>query len=131
MNISASDDGINAAQKSDQYTPTYEQSGGEVTIVMGSGDTDGVDSNGNIYINGGTIDISGQSTFDYDGTAEYNGGSIIENGTETNTITNQLMGGGPGGGHGGPAGDFGGDNGDFGGPGGDFGGTNGGAGGPR
>ena len=122
VNINASDDGINAANKSSQYTPTYEQSGGEVTIVMGAGDTDGVDSNGNIYINGGMIDISGQSTFDYDGVAEYNGGSIIENGTETNTITNQFMGGGPGGGHGGPAGDDGG----FGGPSGDGGGPFGG-----
>ncbi len=112
VSIEASDDGINAAQKSSQYTPTFEMNGGEVTIVMGAGDTDGVDSNGNIYINGGTIDISGQSTFDYDGTAEYNGGSIIENGTETNTITNQFM-GGPGGGPGGdmggePSGNFGG-----------------------
>ena len=75
--------------------------GGEVTITMGAGDTDGVDSNGNIVINGGTISVSGQSTFDYDGTAEYNGGTIIENGVETNTMTNQTFGpggmGGPGG----------------------------------
>ncbi|MBR5421667.1 MAG: carbohydrate-binding domain-containing protein [Lachnospiraceae bacterium] len=96
ISISASDDGINAAQKSSLYTALFEMNGGNVTIVMGAGDTDGVDSNGNIRINGGTIDISGQSTFDYDGSAEYNGGTIIENGEETNTITNQTF-GGPGG----------------------------------
>ena len=92
--IEATDDGINAAQKSSQYTPTFEMNDGTVVITMGAGDTDGIDVNGNIVINGGTLDISGQSTFDYDGTAEYNGGTIIENGTETNTITNQMMGGG-------------------------------------
>ena len=63
---------------------------------MGAGDTDGIDSNGNIYINGGTVDVTGGSTFDYDGTAEYNGGTIIVNGTQVDTIPNQMM-GGPGG----------------------------------
>ena len=96
VNIEASDDGINAAYKSNSYTPTFEINDGTVTINMGQGDTDGVDSNGSIYVNGGTLDISGQSTFDYDGTAEYNGGTIIENGSETNTITNQFFGGGGG-----------------------------------
>ncbi|MCR5543170.1 MAG: carbohydrate-binding domain-containing protein [Eubacterium sp.] len=101
INIQASDDGINAAAKSDSYTPTYEMNGGNVTIVMGAGDTDGVDSNGDIYMNGGTLDISGQSTFDCDGNAEYNGGTIIENGNETNTITVQDFDGGMGPGMGG------------------------------
>jgi len=100
ININASDDGINAAAKSSKYTPTFEMNGGDVVIVMGQGDTDGVDSNGDIYINGGTIDITGQSTFDYDGNAEYKGGTIIENGTETNTITGQFFGGEGGGGFG-------------------------------
>ena len=98
IQISASDDGINAARKSNSMgTPVAEFNGGEITIVMGQGDTDGVDSNGNLYVNGGTLDITGQSPFDYDGTAEYNGGTIIVNGQETNTITNQFMGGGMGG----------------------------------
>ncbi len=102
IDITASDDGVNAAAKSKSYTPTFILNGGEVNITMGAGDTDGVDSNGNIVINGGTISVSGQSTFDYDGTAEYNGGTIIENGVETNTMMNQAFGpggmGGPGGG---------------------------------
>ena len=94
INISASDDGINASKKSNIGTPTIEINGGKITIKMGQGDTDGIDSNGNLYINGGTIDITGNSPFDYDGTAQYKGGTIYVNGTETNTITNQMMGGG-------------------------------------
>ncbi len=98
INISASDDGINAANKSSKYSVLAEFNGGETSIDMGQGDTDGVDSNGDIIINGGTISVNGQSTFDYDGKAEKNGGTIIINGTETDTISNQTMGGGMGGG---------------------------------
>ena len=94
INISATDDGINASKKSTVSTPTVEINGGNITIKMGQGDTDGVDSNGNIYINGGTINITANSAFDYDGTAEKKGGTVYVNGTETNTITNQMMGGG-------------------------------------
>ena len=93
ITIDASDDGINAANKSDQYTPTVEINGGEITINMGQGDTDGIDSNGNLYLNGGTIKINAQSPFDYDGEAKLNGATLIINGTETTTITNQMMGG--------------------------------------
>lgn len=94
ININASDDGINAGNKSNDYQTTIEINGGNITIQMGQGDTDGIDSNGNIYVNGGTININGNSPFDYDGEAKYNGGTIIVNGKETNTITNQFMGGG-------------------------------------
>ena len=94
--ISASDDGINAGRKSSAYVPTVEINGGEVTIVMGAGDTDGVDSNGNLIITGGTIDVTANSSFDYDGTADYSGGVIIVNGKEATSIPNQMMGGGKG-----------------------------------
>lgn len=97
VTIEASDDGINAGQKSNITTPTAEFNGGTVTISMGSGDTDAVDSNGNLIINGGTLDITAQSPFDYDGTAQLNGGTLIVNGTQTDSITNQMMGGGHGG----------------------------------
>ena len=97
ISINASDDGINAARKSSAYTPTVEINGGNLTIVMGAGDTDGVDSNGNIIITGGTVDVTGQTTFDYDGTAQYTGGIIIVNGQQVDSIPNQMM-GGPGGG---------------------------------
>jgi len=91
--INASDDGINAGAKSNAYSVNIEINDGDLTIVMGAGDTDAIDSNGNIYINGGTIDITANSPFDYDGTAQYNGGTIIVNGQTVNTITNQMMGG--------------------------------------
>jgi hypothetical protein len=94
ISISATDDGINAASKSKSYTPTFEFNGGTLNIDMGQGDTDAIDSNGNLIITGGTINITGQSSFDYDGEATYTGGKIIVNGTETNNITNQMMGGG-------------------------------------
>lgn len=93
INISASDDGINAGNKSSYYQILIEINGGDIKIKMGSGDTDAIDSNGDLYINGGTIDITANSPFDYDGTAKYNGGTLIVNGTQTNTITNQMMGG--------------------------------------
>ncbi len=99
INISASDDGINAGNKNkSNTTPTIEINGGEITITMGQGDTDGVDSNGNITVNGGTISVnSSGSTFDYDGTATYNGGTIIINGTQVDSIPQSMMGGGRGG----------------------------------
>ena len=93
ININGIDDGINAGQKVNDYTPTIEINGGNITVVMAQGDTDAIDSNGYIYVNGGTIDISGQSAFDYDVGAEYNGGTIIVNGTQVNEITSQMMGG--------------------------------------
>lgn len=99
INITASDDGINASQKSKSLgTPTVEFNGGYTTIVMGQGDTDGVDANGNIIVNGGTIDVTAQmSSFDYDGTAQFNGGTIIINGTQVDSIPQSMMGGGRGG----------------------------------
>ena len=61
INIEASDDAINASYKSAKIAPVAEFNGGYVTIVMGSGDTDAVDSNGNLVITGGTLDITAQS----------------------------------------------------------------------
>jgi len=101
LSIQARDDGINAGRKSNSYYPTIEINGGTVNIEMGAGDTDGVDSNGDIIINGGTISVSGNSTFDCDGTAQYNGGTIIVNGQQTDSIPNQMMGMGGGGSKGG------------------------------
>ncbi len=108
VSISASDDGINAAYKSSAYTVAAEINGGSLTISMGAGDTDAIDSNGNLIITGGTIDITAQSPFDYDGSAQFTGGTLIVNGQQTDTISNQLMGGGMGGFGGGMQGGFGG-----------------------
>ena len=107
VNINASDDGINAGRKSTALDVKVEINGGTVTVAMGSGDTDAIDSNGDLLITGGTIDITGQSPFDCDGSCQHTGGTIIVNGTQTDDITNQMMGGQHGGQMGGQMGQFG------------------------
>ena len=116
IDIQASDDGINAAQKSSARRPTVEINGGELSIAMGAGDTDGVDANGDLVINGGTIAVTGNSCFDVDGTVSFNGGTVYVNGEQVSTIPVQMMGGGPGGMGGEPGGMGGGPGGTGGGP---------------
>ena len=101
ININSADDGINAARKSPSYTPAVIFNGGETTITMGRGDTDGVDSNGNIYVYGGIVSVNGNSTFDYDGTGLISGGTVYSNGQLVSSLPNQMMGGGGRGGFGG------------------------------
>ncbi|MBQ6611055.1 MAG: carbohydrate-binding domain-containing protein [Oscillospiraceae bacterium] len=93
ISIQASDDGINAAYKSDAYTPTVEITGGNLTVTMGAGDTDGIDSNGNLIISGGTVSVTGSSAFDFDGSVSFTGGTVIVNGQQVTEITGQFMGG--------------------------------------
>ncbi len=100
ITIQASDDGINGARKSNSYTACVEINGGVLNVTMGQGDTDGIDSNGNLTITGGEINVNAQSPFDYDGTLTHTGGTVTVNGVQTTNITNQF-GGGPGGGPGG------------------------------
>lgn len=101
INISAGDDGINASTKSSKYDAMIEINGGELTINMGSGDTDALDANGSLYINGGTVDITAQFAFDFDKEAQLNGGIVTVNGEEITEITNSMTFGGQGGGFGG------------------------------
>ena len=122
VDVYAADDGINASAKSSAYYPEIQINGGDVTISMGQGDTDALDSNGALTITGGTINITAQSPFDYDGTGTLSGGTVIVNGQEVTQLSNQMMGGGMmggqmGGGPGGMGGGFGGMGGGFGGPG--------------
>ena len=91
--ISASDDGINAAANSDKNNVQVEINGGTLSIKMGAGDTDGIDSNGDLTINGGNISIECNSPFDYDGTGTLNGGTVAVNGEEVTELTNQFGGG--------------------------------------
>lgn len=93
INISASDDGINAAAKSEFYDPQVIINAGSLTIKMGAGDTDAIDSNGTIEINGGTVDITAQSAFDYETSGKINGGEVTVNGEKVTEITNQFGGG--------------------------------------
>ncbi len=107
IQINASDDGINAARKSNEYDVVIEINGGAITVVMGSGDTDCLDANGTIIVNGGTINLTGNSTFDADRGSVYNGGTIIINGTQVDSIPASMKGGHGGfGGGGGNKGDW-------------------------
>lgn len=96
IEVNASDDGINAAQKVTDYTPTIEINGGKITVNMGAGDTDALDSNGYLYINGGVVNINAQSPFDYDMGGGLTGGEVYVNGSQITELYNSMMGGGPG-----------------------------------
>jgi hypothetical protein len=93
ITLYAKNDGINAAPKVNDNV-SIEINGGTINVSMGSGDTDAFDSNGNIYVNGGTIVIEATSAFDSDGTSELNGGNVTVNGETITQITQTQMGGG-------------------------------------
>ena len=99
ISLYASDDGINASASAIVTSGlSITINGGDITIEMGSGDTDAIDSNGDLTITGGTLDITAQSSFDYDGTGTMTGGDITVNGSTVTQLTNSMMGGGGGGG---------------------------------
>ena len=105
INVYATDDGVNAANKNAQQSDIYfTMTGGNLTVEVGQGDTDPIDSNGNIMVTGGTIKLIGQSGFDFDGTATYTGGDIYINGEKQTEIVNSMPGGGGPQGNGGPGG---------------------------
>ena len=97
FNLSSSDDAINAANKIDEeniaIVPCLTINGGNIKITMDQGDTDGIDSNGDLIINAGTIYVTAQSAFDWDGELQFNGGTVIVNGEKVTEITNQFEGG--------------------------------------
>ena len=108
--IRASDDGLHAVSFLQIDGGTFSISasegiestcvlinGGEISISMGAGDTDGVDSNGDLSITGGTISVTGNSCFDVDGSVSFTGGTVCCNGQQVSTIPVQMMGGGMGG----------------------------------
>lgn len=97
ISITASDDAINAAGKTSKFSPFIEINDGRISIDMGQGDTDAIDCNGSLTINGGTIDITAQSAFDYDGTGTLNGGTITVNGSAVTSLTQTGPGGAMGG----------------------------------
>lgn len=108
INITASDDGINATDWANtgddmaaQEGVAIHLNGGNLSISMAQGDTDAVDSNGDLFVTGGTITISGQSAFDFNGTVSFTGGDVTVNGEKITEITESMpggMGGGPMGG---------------------------------
>ena len=92
IEILSSDDGINAAssgkeestdpreaerQKMEADPDVYVQiAGGQITIDAGA---DGIDSNGNLYVTGGTVYINGLEN-DSEGALDYNGSAYISGG---------------------------------------------------
>ncbi len=97
ITISAQDDGINAAAKSPMEV-VLEVNGGDINITMATGDTDAFDSNGDLYIRGGNIDVTARSAFDADKTAQMTGGNVTVNGAVVTQLTTQGFGGHGGGG---------------------------------
>ena len=81
VNAKGSDKGINASDKSSSYKSALEVNEGEVIVDMNPGKTKGVNSKGDIILNGGTLNVSSTNAFDYDGEAVINGGTLIMNGT--------------------------------------------------
>lgn len=105
--ISAWDDGVNASYKSNSIgDPVIDIRGGNLAVTMAQGDTDALDSNGYIYVSGGTVDINAQFAFDFDYGSQFTGGTIYVNGEQVSEISESMMMGGgmggPGGGMGGP-----------------------------
>ena len=86
MDITSTDDGINA-NGTGSVSPVVTVNGGDVRIVNTQGmDADGMDSNGNIYINGGRVFVSMNGTgmnsaIDYGsengGVCQVNGGTLV------------------------------------------------------
>ena len=92
--VYASDDGVNAGNTGAGLTPKITQSGGLLfAAVPSNGDTDGIDSNGNIVVSGGTMiacgpnSNRGMSALDADGSVSLSGSSttlLIFGGSEAN-----------------------------------------------
>lgn len=80
--VYATDDGMNA--NGSLTTPLIQISGGYVDVTTSSGDTDGVDSNGNIAVTGGFLIVKGGSangnmagSIDADGSVSVTGGTVV------------------------------------------------------
>lgn len=76
LSVAASDDGINAAGSADNIS--FVVNGGMIYV---SAQGDGLDSNGSITINGGTVFVdgptnSGNGALDYETTANVHGGTV-------------------------------------------------------
>ncbi len=92
IDLYASDDGVNAADKNGRRV-LMEINGGEITVEVGPGDTDGFDSNGDLIIRGGIIHVTApRSPFDADGEVEFPGGEVYVNGQAVSEIPVQRWG---------------------------------------
>ena len=97
IRIFARDDGINAAGGLTRNDMFIRIAGGTVDLhVPASGDTDGLDSNSNIFLEGGTLRISGGSqimagAIDLDGQFLVTGGELITAGAIQSVSTNSSQ----------------------------------------
>lgn len=82
--VYATDDGINACTGDGKTSPIVNVTAGYIDITTASGDTDGIDSNGNYVQSGGFVLVKGGSSsgnvsgsIDVDGTVTITGGTCV------------------------------------------------------
>ena len=98
--IYGTDDGVNCSKKSFSSC-AFTMTGGYLDVAVKSGDTDGIDSNGNFTLSGGVIVTRGSSGtngsnmstgLDVDGTCSMTGGTLIAfNGLEKTPSTSSSV----------------------------------------
>lgn len=95
--VYAADDGINACTGDGPSTPLINITGGYVDVTTGSGDTDGIDSNGSYTQSGGMVLVKGGSSsgqvsgsIDVDGNITITGGTCIALGGICETPVNSV-----------------------------------------
>lgn len=95
--VYATDDGINACTGDGKTSPIVNVTGGYIDVTTASGDTDGIDSNGNYVQTGGFVLVkSGSSSgnvsgsIDVDGTVTITGGTCVALGGVCETPVNSV-----------------------------------------
>lgn len=95
--VYAADDGINACTGDVTSTPLINITGGYVDVTTGSGDTDGIDSNGSYTQSGGMVFVKGGSSsgqvsgsIDVDGNITITGGTCVALGGICETPVNSV-----------------------------------------
>lgn len=95
--VYATDDGINACTGDGKTSPIVNVTGGYIDVTTASGDTDGIDSNGNYVQIGGFVLVKGGSSsgnvsgsIDVDGTVTITGGTCIALGGVCETPVNSA-----------------------------------------
>lgn len=95
--VYATDDGINACTGNGKTSPIVNVTGGYIDVTTTSGDTDGIDSNGNYVQTGGFVLVKGGSSsgnvsgsIDVDGTVTITGGTCVALGGVCETPINSA-----------------------------------------
>lgn len=95
--VYATDDGINACTGDGKTSPIVNVTAGYIDITTASGDTDGIDSNGNYVQSGGFVLVKGGSSsgnvsgsIDVDGTVTITGGTCVALGGVCETPINSA-----------------------------------------